>query len=158
MAALLFSAIPAAYAAIAENAAGEKCSNAPAKTATAMAQCSNVATAQKPAIYQLENPGEGAKALEVTAQPLTEDTSSGFLVQVFAESGVRSTADAPKFLGSFSFYPAQVGEAQTFVLPNPAAYGISGNKLTLSIRLVSANAARPLPDTAVEILGAKFVR
>jgi len=123
------------------------------------APVSVVATAQKPATVQVAGggPGDGV-ALEVTARPIGGDASSPpYLVGVFAE-GPSGNA-APKLLGSFSFYPARPGEAQTFVIPKPQADDTwLAKDSTLSIKLIPANPARDIKDAAVEILGARVVK
>jgi hypothetical protein len=118
------------------------------------------ATEQEPATIQVlgGNPGGGV-ALEVTARPVGGDASSSpYLVSVFATEG-KSGKDIPKLLGSFSFYPAHAGEAQTFVIPTSQIDDSPRTKnLTLSIKLTPANPARDIKDAAVEILGARVVK
>ena len=124
------------------------------------APSSVVATEQKPATVQVlgGSRGDGA-ALEVTARPIGGDASSPpYLVGVFV-AGSQSENAAPKLLGSFSFFPARAGEAQTFVIPKPQADDtLPAKDLTLSIRLIPANPARDIKDAAVEILGARVVK
>ena len=119
-----------------------------------------VATEQKPATVQVSggSPSDGA-ALEVTARPMGGDESSPpYLVGVFV-AGDQSGKAPPKLLGSFSFYPARAGQAQTFIIPKPQADDTSPTKdLTLSIKLIPANPARDIRDAAVEILGARVVK
>jgi hypothetical protein len=156
---MLLSAVAAGHAAVAGDATPPKCGAESVKADTVVANCSNVATAQKPATYQVRDDGAGAEALELTARPLAVDASSAYLVQVFVDDDPQSKGAAPKLLGSFSFFPARIGQAQTFVLPKPAFSGASsGKELTLSIKLVSANASRTLKDAAVEIMDAKLVK
>ena len=121
----------------------------------ATAACAHVATAEKPATYEVRGDGGAAEALTVTARPLAADAASTYLVQVFVD-GARSGDPSPKPLGSFSFLPARIGQEQTFVLPKPPAG--DGAAFTLSIKLVSANASRTLKDTAVEIVDARLVK
>jgi hypothetical protein len=119
-----------------------------------------VATQREPATVQVlgGSPGEGS-ALEVTARPVGGDESSPpYLVGVF-EAGGQPGNVAPKLLGSFSFYPARAGEAQTFVIPtSQISDSPPAKNLTLSIKLIPANPARDIKDAAVEILGARVVK
>jgi hypothetical protein len=155
---LVLSAIPAGHAAVAGDAALVRCEGTGAK-ADAMTDCSNVATAEKAATYKVHNDDAGAEALEVTARPLAGDPASAYLVQVFVDKDAQTKDTAPELLGSFSFFPARVGQAQTFVLPKPENRGgSSAGDLTLSIKLIPANAAKTLEDTAVEIVGARLVK
>jgi hypothetical protein len=110
--------------------------------------CGSIATAQKPAILQVPADAKAA-ALEVTARPVTGENA--YLVGVFVGDPKKSN---PKLLGSFSFFPARIGEAQTFVLPKPAE---ADKNLTLSVKLIPANPERDIKDAAVEILGARLV-
>ena len=123
----------------------------------ATAACAHVATAEKPATYEVRGDGGAAEALAVTARPLAADAASTYLVQVFVD-GARSGDPSPKPLGSFSFLPARIGQEQTFVLPKPSVGDGGGAAFTLSIKLVSANASRTLKDTAVEIVDARLVK
>lgn len=151
---LLLSAISTGAPA---NAALAKCGGEGMKRLTKTADCSNIATAQKPAIYLIQYKTGGAKALELTARPVGVEASSPYLVQVFVDYGAESKNKAPKLLGTFSFFPARIGQAQTFVLPKPALDDVSPSKeLTLLIKLVSANTSRTLKDAAVEIMDARL--
>lgn len=156
---LLLSAISADHAAIADDATPVKRADEGVRVRALTDDRSNVATAQKPATYLVQNESEGAEALELTARPLAGEASSAYLVQVFVEGGAQPNGDAPKLLGTFSFFPARVGQAQTFVLPKPVLRDTSSAKgLTLSIKLVSANASRTLEGAAVEIMDARLVK
>jgi hypothetical protein len=112
--------------------------------------CGRVATAQKPAILQVPADAKAA-ALEVTARPVAGENVP-YLVGVFVGDPSKSNA---KLLGSFSFFPARIGESQTFVLPKPAG---ADKNMTLSVKLIPANPERDIKDAAVEILGARLVR
>ncbi len=120
--------------------------------------CPNVATAEKAATYQVRRQIEGFEALEVTARPLTDEPASPYLVEVFVDDPMQRDSIGAKLLGTFSFYPVRVGQAQTFILPKPITDSSTSKELTLSVRLVPANASRALKDTAVEIVGARFVK
>jgi hypothetical protein len=116
-----------------------------------------VATEQKPATVQVQDAAKGGVALEVTARPVGgAAVSPPYLVGVYEEGQPGGTA--PKLLGSFSFYPARAGVAQTFVIPRSNFDGTSkGKDVTLSIKLIPANPAADIKDAAVEILGARVV-
>jgi hypothetical protein len=115
-----------------------------------------VATEQKPATVRVQG-GSGGAALEVTARPVGgEDSSAPYLVGVFIGGG--ETGAASKLLGSFSFFPPRAGEAQKFIIPKPQpADAAPGKDVTLSIKLIPANAGRDIKGAAVEILGARVV-
>lgn len=155
----LLSAVLAAM--LATSPATASCGNDGMK-ADAMADCTNVATARKPATYKLARSAEGLAttspaALEVTARPVGADAASPYLVQVYAGWSDEAGTGPATLLGTFSFLPARIGKAQTFILPKPDMAGASSaDGLTLSIRLVAANASRTLKDTAVEILDARL--
>jgi hypothetical protein len=115
-----------------------------------------VATEQEPATVRVQ--GSGGAALEVTARPVGgEDSSAPYLVGVFVGGGETGGATS-KMLGSFSFFPARAGVAQTFIIPKPQPGDTApGKDVTLSIKLIPANAARDIKGAAVEILGARVV-
>jgi hypothetical protein len=118
--------------------------------------CGRVATAQKSAILQVPVVAAGTKpgvALEVTARPIAGQNAP-YLVGVFVGDARRG--GTPKLLGSFSFFPARLGETQTFVLPKPDI-GPAGQNVTLSVKLIPANPERDIKDAAVEIVGARIV-
>ena len=117
-----------------------------------------VATEQQPATVRVQG-GSGGAALEVTARPVGgEDSSAPYLVGVFVGGGETGGA-ASKMLGSFSFFPARAGVAQTFIIPKPQPGDTApGKDVTLSIKLIPANAARDIKGAAVEILGARVVK
>lgn len=122
------------------------------------ASCGAVATAKKPATLKVQSSVENGAALELTARPVGGDASSSYVVQVFVSEPGRSDEEASKLLGSFSFYPARIGRAETFILPKPQFDDASrSEKLTLLIKLIPANPALDLKDAAVEILGARVV-
>jgi hypothetical protein len=119
--------------------------------------CPNVATGQKAATYQVRKDIDGVRGLEVTARPLADEASSPYLVQVFVND-TDQPADESVILGTFSFYPVRVGQAEKFVLPKPSVNeGSTSKEFTLSVKLVPANATRTLKDAAVEIVGARLV-
>ena len=120
--------------------------------------CSNVATAAKPATYLLRNGDPNAEALQVTARPLATDASTGYLVQVYANAGNKGGITSKDLLGSFSFYPARVGQSEVFVLPMPPVPPSAGSPVTLSIKLIAANAAATLKNSAVEITDVKLIK
>src|SRR5450631_2890552 len=75
-----------------------------------------VSTEQKPATVQVQDAAKGGVAFEVTARPVGGAAASPpYLVGIFDQGQPGGTA--PKLLGSFSFYPARAGVAQTFVIP-----------------------------------------
>lgn len=111
--------------------------------------CGRVVTAQKPITLRVPADAKAA-AFEVTARPVAGE-SVPYLVGVFAGEPGKSDA---KMLGSFSFFPARIGEAHTFVFPKPDGVG----SLTVSVKLIPANPDRDIKDAAVEILGARFVK
>jgi hypothetical protein len=115
-----------------------------------------IVTDQKPATVRVKAGGGGA-ALEVTARPIGgEGSSEPYLVGVFV--GGENVGVASRMLGSFSFYPPRAGEAQTFIIPKPQPDdAAAGKDVTLSIKLIPANAARDIKGAAVEILGVRVV-
>lgn len=115
-----------------------------------------VATGSRSATVKVQGDAASGAALEVTVRPLSTDPSTPFLVQVYVDRRSRPHDDA-ELLGSFSFLPVRVGQAQTFVLPKPVVGGLHAADVTLAIKLVPANPARGLGDAAVEILGARLV-
>jgi hypothetical protein len=112
--------------------------------------CGRIVTSQKSAIVQVPADAKAA-ALEVTARPVAGQNAP-YLVGVFVGDPSKSNT---RLLGSFSFFPARIGEAQTFVLHKPAE---ADKNLTLSVKLIPANPERDIKDSAVEILGARLVR
>jgi hypothetical protein len=116
-----------------------------------------VATEHQPATVRVRG-GSGGAALEVTARPVGgEDSSAPYLVGVFVGGG-KPGGEPSRMLGSFSFYPVRAGEAQTFIIPKPQpGDSAPGKDVTLSIKLIPANAARDIKGAAVEILGARVV-
>ena len=149
---VILAPVFAGSSAIAEGASAAACRSEEVKVTGA--SCSRVATAQKPAIFQLRVDAKVGSALEITARPIEAEASPPYLVGVFV--GDDSDRGAPKFLGSFSFYPERVGVAQTFILPKPEVRA-AAKDLTLSIKLIPANPARDVRDAAVEILSARIV-
>jgi hypothetical protein len=145
---LALSAASAGNSAVADDT-GATCGSEAVKASGA--PCGRVATSQKSAILRVPSDDKVGVALEVTARPISGENSPPYLVGVFVDG-----SGPPKLLGSFSFYPARVGVAQTFVLPNPDR-GSSGQGLTLSVKLIPANPARDIKDAAVEVLGARIV-
>jgi hypothetical protein len=111
--------------------------------------CDRIATAQHSVILKLPADAQ-AVALEVTARPIAGENAP-YLVGVYVGD---PTSSNTKLLGSFSFFPPRIGEAQSFVLPKPAE---ADQNLTLSVKLISANPDRDINDAAVEILGARLV-
>jgi hypothetical protein len=55
----------------------------------------------------------------VTARPLADEASSPYLGQVFVNDTDQPN-DESVLLGTFSFYPVRVGQAEKFVLPKPS--------------------------------------
>jgi hypothetical protein len=115
-----------------------------------------VATDRKPATVRVQG-GSGGAALEVTARPVGgEDSSEPYLVGVFV--GGETGGAASRMLGSFSFYPPRAGVAEKFIIPKPQPGDAPpGKDVTLSIKLIPANAAQDIKGAAVEILGARVV-
>jgi hypothetical protein len=144
-------------AATAGSAVPTSCENNEMKAYAIANACPNVATGQKAATYQVRKDVDGVRGLEVTARPLADEASSPYLVQVFVNDTDKSTNEAV-LLGTFSFYPVRVGQAQKFVLPKPfVSEGSTSKEFTLSVKLVPANATRTLKDAAVEIMNARLV-
>jgi hypothetical protein len=140
---------------------GAHCDN-PSNTAETQADMSDpyLATATKPAQVPVAGRASpvGSSALELTVRPKAEDPDSPFLVQVFGPDACGEGAGlANTLLGTFSFYPLRLGKAQKFVVQAPKTELSAGSNSQVTVKLIPANPARTLQNSAIEIVGAKVV-
>jgi hypothetical protein len=138
------------------------CANPPSPVEAKMDTGLQVATPDRPAAVVPKagvNLASHSPALRLTLQPTAADPDSPFVVAVFASNSCENKGKQPgQFIGTVSFLPAKTGQSQVFVLPAPehGFPSIRPEDVQLTVKLISANPARPLGNVAVDVLGAEF--
>lgn len=119
-----------------------------------------LATAQKPAQIQIEGKASSTSnaTLELTVRPRAEDPDTPFLVQVFGPTDCTANGvSSGSLLGTFALEPLRIGREQKLVMPAPSGSVLSGADTQVTLKLIPANSARTLQNSAIEILGAQVI-